>query len=244
MLDPQRVALEEKRAINIEARDAASGIKMSYVGKIPAGYQKQLIAKRARAAALAHSPAESNRLNVLDRRRNFNLASRRVFKLLDANSSLTVEPAELMEIASATDAEDFVSMLDYDGDGKIQQAEWLAFMVSVWESDEAVAHAFLLQFEYHIATKHEADATFELFDLNADGVLDWGEVQRFTNLPGQSSGANDFMSMVDLDRNGTVDRTEWVLFCLGILRTRGPEVAMSFLGFLRACFDSQGGASP
>ena len=59
----------------------------------------------------------------MERRREFNFTARRVFALLDKDKSLSVDPAELMEIATSAEAEDFVAMLDFDGDGKIQKTE-------------------------------------------------------------------------------------------------------------------------
>lgn len=235
-----RAVLDEKRLIAIDAKNKASEIKLSFVVGIPPGYQHQLMKRRADEEAQKPSPEEMARLERLSRRRVFNQSSRRVFKLLDANSSLSVEKEELVGIAAATEAEEFMYLLDFDGDGKIQLAEWLAFMVGVWEQDEKIADAFLLQFEYYLATKVEADTCFALFDLNSDGKLDWSEVQRFTQMPdGKTDGAGQFLNIVDVDRSGTIEKDEWVGFCLNILETHGPEVVLGFLDFLRTCFRQQ-----
>ena len=132
---------------------------MNYLMKAPSGYKIKSLPQK--------SPEESERIAYVERRREFNFAARRVFALLDKDKSLSVDPAELMEIATSAEAEDFVAMLDFDGDGKIQKTEWLEFMMRVWESNEDVAQNFLLGFEYLIATKIEADAAFDLFDLNS-----------------------------------------------------------------------------
>ena len=159
MISPELLALQAKRDANIEKRNEASTVKMNYLMKAPSGYKIKSLPQK--------SPEESERIAYVERRREFNFAARRVFALLDKDKSLSVDPAELMEIATSAEAEDFVAMLDFDGDGKIQKTEWLEFMMRVWESNEDVAQNFLLGFEYLIATKIEADAAFDLFDLNS-----------------------------------------------------------------------------
>jgi Ca2+-binding EF-hand superfamily protein len=238
-LAPELAALEAKRAANVEAKDAASEIKLNYDLKPPPGFQKRWVGEQRAKAAQALTAEQVAERERLDQRRSFVVEARRVFMLADVDKSLALDYAEVERFAmTANMTEAFIAHMDGNRDGRVQLAEWVDFLCFLWEQNATGAAAFLGKAEYVLRTREflgRAEALFDLFDLDGNGKLDWQEVVRFTRRQGADGGseAQQFFAFIDADRSGFIERAEWREFVLEMWNTHGPQLADSFVSMLR-----------
>jgi len=249
-LSPAEVAakqafMDSKRAVAIAAKDALSPIKLNYAAVVPPGFQRTVYERQvAKAKQPVPSAEEVQHSRFLEQRRSFMHEARRVFRIADQNTDRVLEKAELMVIAENADvAEQLISIFDADQDGFVSQQEWRDFLVKVWAKDPEAGYAVLRDVEQTLLFL-ASEMLYDHFDTNQDGVLDLKEVTRFTRLPDSPEDhtlTRVFMSAVDTDNSGTINRTEWRVILRNVWRQAvangAPEEAWQFINHLYGMFN-------
>ena len=249
----RRAAVAEVRDANVAAKNDAALLKMNWAMKAPLNYHNDLAAIRATRTVM--TPELIAQRDELEKRRDFRLAARHIFRIADQDGSKCLEKRELERLdivfnGMRWDPKDMLAMLDTNADGEIFVDEWLAFTSHVYDKHgPGIAYGLLeatLQALFLTGAREEADTIFRMFDRDGNGFLDFGEVSAIFPTPpanttkrgrrGHSvvgSEAYNFMELVDKDRSGTLDLDEWRRFIMDGWRAN-PPAAYAFCEYMKA----------
>lgn len=152
----------------------------------------------------------------------FAMADKRVLGLLDVK-----------ELAGDGSDEVFTEMLqgilaDHDAH-LLSQAEWLESVRKFAHRDEVQGALFLDLCEMHLAEqkefwplRSEALQVFAMGDRNHDGQLDMSEL---TEIRQSDKFAQAMMDTIDIDKNGTVSKGEWLAYVKRLADTNEQSAA-------------------
>ena len=121
---------------SVESVVIAKAGKMNWAMKAPLNYHNDLAAIRATRTVM--TPELIAQRDELEKRRDFRLAARHIFRIADQDGSKCLEKRELERLdivfnGMRWDPKDMLAMLDTNADGEIFVDEWLAFTSHVYD---------------------------------------------------------------------------------------------------------------